>query len=235
MIGLSGLITPSLEEMAGIADELDRRGLRAAVADRRGHDLQAAHRGQDRTALRRAGGPRPRRLARGRGRVRAARRGCAGGYLADDPRGPGAPARGPRPARRAHPAADRERARASAGRHVAPGPPEPAFIGLRQIEVPLGELAPYIDWTFFFHAWELRGRFPGILEHPEFGAAARELYEHATALLERLVHEGRLRARGAYGFWPAAADGDDIVSVRRSRAHDDAHADADATPAARLG
>jgi 5-methyltetrahydrofolate--homocysteine methyltransferase len=92
-----------------------------------------------------------------------------------------------------------------------PAPLEPAFIGLRQIEVPLGELAPYIDWTFFFHAWELRGRFPGILEHPEFGAAARELYEHATALLERLVHEGRLRARGAYGFWPAAADGDDIV------------------------
>jgi 5-methyltetrahydrofolate--homocysteine methyltransferase len=93
----------------------------------------------------------------------------------------------------------------------SPAPAEPAFIGLRHIQVPLADLVPYIDWTFFFHTWELRGRFPGILDHPEFGAAARELYEQATALLERLIAEGRLQARGAYGFWPAAADGDDIV------------------------
>ena len=70
---------------------------------------------------------------------------------------------------------------------------------------------PFIDWTFFFSAWELKGRFPAILEHPQYGAAARELYEHAQALLERIVDEKLLTARGVYGFWPANSDGDDIV------------------------
>jgi 5-methyltetrahydrofolate--homocysteine methyltransferase len=70
---------------------------------------------------------------------------------------------------------------------------------------------PYIDWTFFFSAWELKGRFPGILEHPEYGAAARELYGHARTLLDRIVGEKLLTARGVYGFWPANSDGDDIV------------------------
>ncbi|MGH2529371.1 MAG: vitamin B12 dependent-methionine synthase activation domain-containing protein, partial [Actinomycetota bacterium] len=72
-------------------------------------------------------------------------------------------------------------------------------------------LRPYIDWTFFFTAWELKGRFPAILEHPRHGAAARELYEHANELLEELVAGDRISARGVYGFWPANADGDDLV------------------------
>ncbi len=75
----------------------------------------------------------------------------------------------------------------------------------------LSELVPYIDWTFFFVAWELKGRFPAILDHPQYGSAARELYDHATRLLDRIVAEGRVQARGVYGFWPAASDGDDIV------------------------
>jgi 5-methyltetrahydrofolate--homocysteine methyltransferase len=70
---------------------------------------------------------------------------------------------------------------------------------------------PYIDWTFFFSAWELKGRFPGILEHPELGAAARELYEHAQALLGRITQERLLQVRGTYAFWPANAIGDDVV------------------------
>ena len=70
---------------------------------------------------------------------------------------------------------------------------------------------PFIDWTFFFHAWELKGRVPGIFEHPEYGEAARDLYDSAQTLLKRIVEEQLVTARGAYGFWPAAADGEDIV------------------------
>ncbi len=184
---------------------------RAAAVDRRGHDLQAAHRGQDRPAVRRAGRPRPRRLARGRGGLRAAGRECPRGLPGRRPRRPGTPARSVCRSRRPAAAADRD-ARAPGARSCRRRRRRSrSSSGVRQLEVPLAELVPYIDWTFFFHAWELRGRFPGILDHPEFGAAARELFEHATALLERLVGEGRLRAAGAYGFWPAAADGDDIV------------------------
>ncbi len=70
---------------------------------------------------------------------------------------------------------------------------------------------PYIDWTFFFTAWELKGRFPAILDDPTHGAAAREVYDHAQQLLKRIVDGKLIRARGVYGFWPASADGDDIV------------------------
>src|SRR5439155_23647389 len=64
---------------------------------------------------------------------------------------------------------------------------EPSFLGRRTLGVPLGDLVPYIDWTFFFAAWELKGRFPGILRHPEYGHAARELYDNGRALLDRIV------------------------------------------------
>ena len=90
-------------------------------------------------------------------------------------------------------------------------PATPAFTGARRVDVDLAELVPYIDWTFFFSAWELKGRFPAILEHPQHGPAARDLYEHAQKLLNRIVSGKLLRARGVYGFWPANSDGDDIV------------------------
>ena len=68
--------------------------------------------------------------------------------------------------------------------------PVPSFTGTRVLDnVPLDELVPYIDWTFFFSAWELKGRFPQILDHPKYGSAARELYAHAQALLGRIVDE----------------------------------------------
>jgi 5-methyltetrahydrofolate--homocysteine methyltransferase len=92
--------------------------------------------------------------------------------------------------------------------HIQP----PAFLGARLLEdVPLADLVPFIDWTFFFAAWELKGRFPAILDHPEYGAAAREVYGHARSLLDRIVDERLLAARAVYGFWPAASDGDDVV------------------------
>ena len=66
--------------------------------------------------------------------------------------------------------------------------PEPSFIGRRVLDdVPLDELVPYIDWTFFFAAWELKGRFPAILDHPQYGKAARDLYDSAQVLLDRIV------------------------------------------------
>ena len=88
----------------------------------------------------------------------------------------------------------------------------PWFVGRRYLDdVPLADIAKFIDWTFFFSAWELKGRYPGILSHPEYGAAARELFEHAQALLDRIIDEKLLTARGVYGFWPANSEGDDIV------------------------
>ncbi len=88
----------------------------------------------------------------------------------------------------------------------------PAFLGLRRIEAqPLSTLVEYIDWTFFFHAWELRGKFPAILDDPDKGSAARELYENGRKLLDRIIGENLLRAHGVYGFWPANSEGDDII------------------------
>jgi 5-methyltetrahydrofolate--homocysteine methyltransferase len=89
--------------------------------------------------------------------------------------------------------------------------PTPAFTGTRVIEPKLSELREYIDWTFFFHAWELKGKFPAILESPAYGAAARELFSHAEELLDEIQTKRWLSAKGIYGFWPARAEGDDIV------------------------
>ena len=88
----------------------------------------------------------------------------------------------------------------------------PWFVGRRYLDdVPLAEIAKYIDWTFFFSAWELKGRFPAILEHPTYGAAARELYDNAQTLLKQIIDDKLLAASGVYGFWPANTIGDDIV------------------------
>jgi 5-methyltetrahydrofolate--homocysteine methyltransferase len=88
----------------------------------------------------------------------------------------------------------------------------PSFTGLRvEQDIPLAEIVPYIDWTFFFTAWELTGRFPAILDDPRHGAAARELYDNARALLDRVIAEKKLVARAAYGLWPAQSEGNDVV------------------------
>lgn len=88
----------------------------------------------------------------------------------------------------------------------------PEFLGVRSFhEYSLDELRQYIDWSPFFHAWELKGRFPKILDDPLVGPAARDLFERAQAMLDRIVQEGWLKAHAAYAFWPANSDGDDIV------------------------
>ena len=90
-------------------------------------------------------------------------------------------------------------------------PPQPSTTGVETVEVTIAELIPYIDWTFFFVAWELKGRYPDILEHPEHGEAARDLFENAQEMLEKIQNEKLLAARGVWGIWPANTEGDDIV------------------------
>jgi 5-methyltetrahydrofolate--homocysteine methyltransferase len=83
----------------------------------------------------------------------------------------------------------------------------PEFTGRRLVEPDLATLREYIDWQFFFHAWELKGKFPAILDQ----SAARELFDDAERLLDQIVDERLLVARGVYGFWPASSDGDDVI------------------------
>jgi 5-methyltetrahydrofolate--homocysteine methyltransferase len=89
--------------------------------------------------------------------------------------------------------------------------PAPSFLGTRVVEPTIGTLREHIDWTFFFHSWELKGRFPAILDHPQMGPAARDLYEAAQVLLDEIEKGGLVRARGVFGFWRACSDGDDVV------------------------
>jgi 5-methyltetrahydrofolate--homocysteine methyltransferase len=87
---------------------------------------------------------------------------------------------------------------------------QPTSIGVKVIEPSLAELRPYIDWTPFFHTWELKGVYPRILEDARYGEQARKLLADAQALLDRLVSEGELRAKGVYGLFAANAVGDDV-------------------------
>ncbi len=90
--------------------------------------------------------------------------------------------------------------------------PAPSFTGTRVFEnFPLEELVPYIDWTPFFQTWELRGSYPRILEDKVVGDEAKKLFSDAKALLKRIVDEKLLTAKAVIGFWPAYAKGDDIV------------------------
>jgi 5-methyltetrahydrofolate--homocysteine methyltransferase len=88
----------------------------------------------------------------------------------------------------------------------------PGFLGRRIIDdVTLEDLEEYIDWTFFFSAWELKGKFPKIFDSKKYGEAARELFDNGQTLLRKMIDERWITPRGVYGFWPAASDGDDIV------------------------
>ena len=89
-------------------------------------------------------------------------------------------------------------------------PPKPTFLGTRTFKAyDLADVARYIDWTPFFHAWELRGTYPRILDDDKYGEAARPLFEDAQAMLKQLIEEKWLTANGVVGFWPANSIGDD--------------------------
>jgi 5-methyltetrahydrofolate--homocysteine methyltransferase len=89
--------------------------------------------------------------------------------------------------------------------------PAPSFLGVRTItEQPLSELVPFIDWAPFFHTWELRGRYPAIFDDATVGPKAKELYDDARRLLDEIIQKKLLTAKGVYGFFAAASVGDDI-------------------------
>ncbi len=212
LVGLSGLITPSLDEMVFVAGEMTRRQMRTPLliggaTTSRQHTAVKIAPAYDGTTVHVADASRvvdavSRLLSPDQRPAFDADNRAAQARLREQHAGGGARALATYAAARANPLrTDWD----------AAGLPVPAFTGRRTIEVGLDELTPYIDWTFFFAAWELKGRFPAILDDPERGAAARELYAQATELLGEIVAGRRLTARGVYGFWPAAADGDDLA------------------------
>jgi 5-methyltetrahydrofolate--homocysteine methyltransferase len=93
--------------------------------------------------------------------------------------------------------------------------PQPEFLGARTLDnFPLADLVPFIDWSPFFHTWELRGRYPSILQHEKHGEEARKLFADAQELLEKMVGGKLIQARAVYGFFPANAIGDDVELYR---------------------
>ena len=89
---------------------------------------------------------------------------------------------------------------------------KPAFTGARVIDdMPIADLREYIDWSPYFSTWELKGKYPKIFQDEVVGEVAKEVFEKANAMLDRIVDEKLVRAKGVYGFWPAASDGDDII------------------------
>ncbi|HLQ46022.1 MAG TPA: vitamin B12 dependent-methionine synthase activation domain-containing protein, partial [Planctomycetaceae bacterium] len=90
--------------------------------------------------------------------------------------------------------------------------PTPEFLGLKTLDnFPLEDLVPFIDWSPFFQTWELKGKYPGIFNDPTIGIEAKKLYDDARRLLDQIIRHKWLTARGVFGFWPANSDGDDAV------------------------
>ena len=88
----------------------------------------------------------------------------------------------------------------------------PSFLGRREVrDLPLDELLPFIDWSPFFMTWELKGKYPKIFDDPQVGETAKKLFDDARKLLDKIVLKRLLKARGVYGFWPAASHGDDVI------------------------
>ena len=116
----------------------------------------------------------------------------------------------------------------AAARARAPGYPPasdvvPAFLGARTIpRLPIGELIPYVDWTPFFHAWQFRGAFPGVIEKGPGAEAAAELFGNARRRLDELAEDERFAASAVYGFFPAGREGDDLLVWRGPAAGDSA-------------
>ncbi len=229
-IGLSGLITPSLDEMVFVAKEMERRGFSVPLL------IGGATTSRTHTAVKIEPG-----YARG-----------STTYVVDASRAVGVVSRLLSPSEkagfegatrheyarireqfgRAQPAKQRASLAAAWANRAAMdwqayAPPRPSFIGARAVtDIGLADLVPFIDWTPFFSAWELVGPYPAILSDEAMGAAARELHADAVKLLDSILAEGSLEARGVAGFWPANAHGDDVIvwtdesrTVERARLH----------------
>ncbi len=239
LVGLSGLITPSLDEMVHVAKEMQRRGMRQPLL------IGGATTSRQHTAVKIA----PvyantvvhvNDASRAVGVAASLLDGAAHAEL--DIRNRAAQER-----LRAVYASKLEKPLVAIAAARAMRTPldwraedlaTPAFFGRRELRnVPLAELRPYIDWTFFFSAWELSGKVPRIFEHPKYGAEAKKLYDDANQLLDELEKSRAISASAVYGFWRAASAGDDVVlyddagqtrelarfpMLRQQRRHDDA-------------
>ncbi|MGH3273141.1 MAG: vitamin B12 dependent-methionine synthase activation domain-containing protein, partial [Streptosporangiaceae bacterium] len=205
-VGLSGLITPSLDEMVKVAAQMRRRGMSLPLL------IGGATTSRQHTAVRIApayDGPVVHVLDASR----------VAGVMSDllDPvraadldqrnRAEQELLRQQHAAKQRRPLLPIAQARENREQIAFDDLPVPAFTGTRVVTPSLATLRDLIDWQFFFLAWELNGKFPAILEKPE----ARELFDDALALLGEIIDDGLLEARAVYGFWPAHAEGDDLV------------------------
>ncbi len=213
IIGLSGLITPSLEEMSFVAGEMEREGFTIPLL------IGGATTSRVHTAVKiepQYKGPTVHVIDASRAV------GVAGNLRSDSLRDDyvaGVRAeyldvrtqRGSRKAEERHQSIAAARKNRLAVDWAATRPPKPCFLGTRNLDdYPLEELVPLIDWTPFFQTWELSGHYPAILEDPVRGPAATSLFRDAGVLLQQIIRERLLRARGVFGFFPANSVGDDI-------------------------
>ena len=214
IIGLSGLITPSLDEMCHVAAEMEREGLDlplliGGATTSRVHTAVKIH-----PNYKRGQAVHVNDASRAVGVAQSLMsREARGGYV-DNVRGEYAKIAA------AHARAQEEKQRLTLGaaRANAPKldwanytPPKPSFLGTKVLnDYPVADLIDYIDWTPFFSTWELSGKFPAILDDAKFGEAARALYEDARAMLDKIVAERWFKASAVVGFWPAQTQGDDI-------------------------
>jgi len=211
LIGLSGLITPSLDEMVHVAREMERQGFKlplliGGATTSRAHTAVkiAPHYGQPVIHVVDASRAVP----------------VTTSLLSDDGKAEFVAEHRAEydRLRKAHSAPrqslvslETARTRRTPIEWRAEDLPQPEFTGVRVLDnFPLATLREYIDWTPFFHAWELKGVYPRIFDHPEQGAQARQIFDEANALLDRIVAEDLITARGVYGFFPASAVGDDV-------------------------
>jgi 5-methyltetrahydrofolate--homocysteine methyltransferase len=215
IVGLSGLITPSLDEMAYLASEMERHGMNMPLL------IGGATTSRVHTAVKidpnYQNGP----VVHVNDASRAV--GVASALLSLEKRTAYAADVRAEYAKisAAHFRAQNDKKRlrlADARANAVPvdfaktPPKKPSFLGTRSFDAyDLAELVPYIDWTPFFQTWELAGRFPAILDDAKVGEAARALYDDALKMLDRIVNEKWFTARAVIGFWPANAVGDDIA------------------------
>lgn len=213
IIGLSGLITPSLDRMVDVATEMTRQGFDIPLL------IGGATTSRKHTALRIApeyahGAIYVEDASKAVGVVskllsKTARRGYIDAIASEyDQLREGNAKAAERPTTPLAAA----RANAFDGGWDRYTPPAPQTPGVTVIDdMPISTLRDYIDWGPFFNTWEMRGRFPDILDHPQMGPTARDLYDNAQKMLDRIEAEGWFNPRGVVGLWPANADGDDIL------------------------
>ena len=206
VVGLSGLITPSLDEMVSVATEMQRRGLKLPLL------IGGATTSRQHTAVRVA----PAYDSSTIHVLDASRVAGVVGNLLEPARAEALAVsnsaeqerlREQHATRQHQPLLTLEQARANREQVPFDDLPVPDFTGVRTVRPDLAALREMIDWQFLFLAWELKGKYPAILDQP----VARELYDEANTLLDQIISGGQFQPRGAYGFWPARAAGDDIL------------------------